>query len=127
MYTTLFKNIFLRTTYDERSRHDFIKYCRMKPSDNFTFDEAVLTDFEKNYRAENAVNWYTRETFIYKLLSRAIRLLEIETLIQMGFFIADLHRQIKQMYYRQIAWYDGKSFIVYRGQIFPFLKERVIA
>jgi tetratricopeptide (TPR) repeat protein len=43
-------------------------------------------------------------------------MLEGDTIINMGFFIHDLHKQIQQLYQKQVADYRGKSFIVYRGQ-----------
>jgi tetratricopeptide (TPR) repeat protein len=50
------------------------------------------------------------------MLNRALRTLEGDTIINMGFFIRDLHQQIQQLYQKQIGTYHGKSFIVYRGQ-----------
>jgi len=43
-------------------------------------------------------------------------MLEGDTIINMGFFIHDLHQQIQQLYQKQIGSYHGKSFTVYRGQ-----------
>ncbi|CAF1325624.1 unnamed protein product [Adineta steineri] len=34
----------------------------------------------------------------------------------MGFFLRDVHQQIQQLYEQQVSTYDGKSFVVYRGQ-----------
>jgi hypothetical protein len=50
------------------------------------------------------------------MLNRALRTLEADTIINMGFFIRDLHRQIVDAYQVQRNSYRGESFIVYRGQ-----------
>ena len=50
------------------------------------------------------------------MLNRALRTLEADTIIKMGFFIRDLHKQIEQLYREQIGNYPEKSFTVYRGQ-----------
>jgi hypothetical protein len=50
------------------------------------------------------------------MLNRALRTLEADTIINMGFFIRDLHRQIEQLYRKQVSSYHAKLFIVYRGQ-----------
>ena len=50
------------------------------------------------------------------MLNRALRLLEADIMVNMGFFIYDLHRQIQQMHAEQVSRYEGKSFVVYRGQ-----------
>jgi hypothetical protein len=43
-------------------------------------------------------------------------MLEADTIINMGFFVRDLHHQIEQLYQKQVGNCDGKSFTVYRGQ-----------
>ena len=50
------------------------------------------------------------------MLNRALRMLEGDTIIYMGFFIRDLHCQIEELYREQIDNYRGKSFLVWRGQ-----------
>jgi len=50
------------------------------------------------------------------MLNRALRTLEGDTIINMGFFIHDLHQQIQELYQKQVGTYLGKAFIVYRGQ-----------
>ena len=50
------------------------------------------------------------------MLNRALRTLEADTIINMGFFIRDLHHQIEELHQKQVSSYQGKSFIVYRGQ-----------
>jgi hypothetical protein len=49
------------------------------------------------------------------MLNRALRTLEGDTIINMGFFIRDLHEQIQELYQKQIDAYRGEPFIVYRG------------
>ena len=103
--------------YQKQSHTDFIEYCRALPSNYFVIDKTVLDEFEKNYQSSDAINWYTRESFMYRMLNRALRLLEIEPLVFMGFFVADLHRQIENLYQQQITSYGTKPITVYRGQI----------
>ena len=50
------------------------------------------------------------------MLNRALRTLEADTIINMGFFIRDLHQQIEELHQKQVSNYRGKPFIVYRGQ-----------
>jgi hypothetical protein len=50
------------------------------------------------------------------MLNRALRTLEGDTIINMGFFIRDLHQQIQELHRNQVSTYHGKSFTVYRGQ-----------
>jgi tetratricopeptide (TPR) repeat protein len=50
------------------------------------------------------------------MLNRALRMLDVDTIINMNFFIRDLHQQIQELYQKQISTYHGKPFAVYRGQ-----------
>jgi hypothetical protein len=50
------------------------------------------------------------------MLNRALRNLEGDTIINMGFLIHDLHRQIEGLDKEQVSSYHGKPFFVYRGQ-----------
>jgi tetratricopeptide (TPR) repeat protein len=112
MCTQLFKEILLEMNYDRQSFKDFITYCRNSdygpPHD--------INRFEKEYRPELAIWWYTYDSFIYPLLNNSLRMMEVGTIIKMGFFVHDLHHQIEQLHRKQIGDYHGKSFIVYRGQ-----------
>ena len=112
MYTQLFKETLLEIEYTEQSMNDFIAYCR-----NGKYGSPTnITRFENDYNANSAIWWYTSPSFIYCMLNDALRMLEADTIITMGFFIRDLHQQIEELYQKQVSNYRGKPFIVYRGQ-----------
>ena len=112
MYTQLLKEILLEMQHTKQSMNDFITYCRNGKYGSPT----SITRFENDYIANSAIWWYTFPSFIYSMLNDALRKLEADTMITMGFFIRDLHHQIEQLYQKQITSYRGKSFVVYRGQ-----------
>ncbi len=60
--------------------------------------------------------WYTREPFIYEVLNRSLRILEAETIINMGFFLRNLHNQIVELHQKQFGNHHVPPFYVYRGQ-----------
>jgi tetratricopeptide (TPR) repeat protein len=115
MYTQIFKEILLEMEHDDKSIKDLAIYCRQFYNDNMK-ELTVIDEFEHKYRTKCPIWWYTRECFTYQMLNRALRMLEGDTIINMGFFIHDLHKQIQQLYQKQVSSYRGKSFIVYRGQ-----------
>ena len=112
MYTQIFKEILLNMEYDQQSVKNFTTYCR--EGDYGTSDD--INRFENGYSKKSAVWWYTASPFVYPMLNAALRLMEAETIINMGFFIHDLHNQIQQLYRQQFDTYRGKLFTVYRGQ-----------
>ena len=62
-------------------------------TDYYKNDEAKLrevNDFEANYTAENAVLWYTRPIFLYKLLNKAFLLRDPQLIFSFGFVVHDL-------------------------------------
>ncbi|CAF1239386.1 unnamed protein product [Adineta steineri] len=112
MYTQLFKEILLNMEHNSQAIKDFITYCRQnnpESSDN-------IDRFEKEYSAQSAIWWYTYPSFIYSMLNDSLRSMEGDTIINLGFFIHDLHLQIQQLHQQQVNSYHGKPFLVYRGQ-----------
>ncbi|CAF1461961.1 unnamed protein product [Adineta steineri] len=112
MYTQLFKEILLNMKHDEREIKQFISYCRH----NDCGSVKNIDEFEKKYQPQSAIWWYTCPSFIYSMLNRALRSMEGDIIINMGFFIHDLHQQIQQLHQQQLSSYQDKPFIVYRGQ-----------
>ncbi|CAF0882349.1 unnamed protein product [Adineta steineri] len=50
------------------------------------------------------------------MLNQALRMMDADIIINMGFFLRDVHQQIKQLHEQQVSSYEQKPFIVYRGQ-----------
>ena len=118
MYSQLLKEILLDLEYDETSIKDFINYCEKQFDGNDRQLEAIKT-IEREYSSKSTVWWYTMESPIYSMLNKALRTLDVETTIMMGFFIRDLHRYLEQLYMVQPIEDRSESFIVYRGQGLP--------
>ena len=119
MYTQLLKNALLGMRHDRKAVEDLVRYCQDKYAGN-THELTLVREFGLGYRPEKAVWWYTRECFTYHMLNRALRHLEADIIVNMGFFIHDLHRQIERMHAKQISEYRGEPFFVYRGQRLSF-------
>lgn len=112
MYTQVLKEILLEMEYNEQSIKDFVSYC----VDNNYATEDRANKFEREYYSHVPIWWYTSESFLYTMLNRALRILETDGLIKMGFFLRDLHRHISKLHSEQFTTYDVSSFTVYRGQ-----------
>ena len=116
MYTQLFKQTLLDMEHDPKTAvRDLVKYCQQTYAGN-PAQLALIEEFHRTYQQQRAIWWYTREGFTYQMLNRALRLLEADVIVNMGFFIHDLHRQIQQLHKKQLAAYGGQPFFVYRGQ-----------
>jgi tetratricopeptide (TPR) repeat protein len=115
MYTQIFKEIILEMEHNEQSIKNFILLWRFHYMNN-TLKLNDIAEFERDYCPQSAITWYTRESFVYEMLNRALRMLEGDTIINMGFMIRDLHQQIDKLHKKQLSSYQGKSCTVYRGQ-----------
>ncbi len=111
MYTQIFKEILLEIEHDEKSIENFTTCCHKNNYGSST----TINQFRKGYNCELAIWWYTCPSFIYSLVNHALRMLEADIIINVGFFIRDLHRQIEDLYHKQISSFYRKPFIVYRG------------
>ncbi|CAF1369960.1 unnamed protein product [Adineta steineri] len=98
--------------HGEQAIEDFITYCR----DHDCFSSTNINRFEKQYNAQTVIWWYTFPSNIYSMLNYALRTLDADAIITMGFFMCHLHQQIQQLYEQQLSTYDEETFIVYRGQ-----------
>ena len=118
MYTQLLKNALLDLKHNQKSVQDLVRFCEDKYAGNAA-ELAIISEFGRDYRPERAIWWYTRECFTYQMLNRALRLLEADIMVNMGFFLHDLHRQLQQLHAEQVSRYNGKHFVLYRGQGLP--------
>ncbi|CAF3495507.1 unnamed protein product, partial [Rotaria sp. Silwood2] len=55
----------------------------------------ILDEFERNYAPKLAIYWYTRDTFFFRLLNKALRQYDTELSFLYGFYIRDLYKQLK--------------------------------
>ena len=115
MYTQLFKRIFLGMSDKDQTQQSLIELCRIQYADNKS-ELRIIEEFDQNYHPSKAIWWYTRECFTYQLLNRALRCLEADIIVDMGFFIRDLHRQIESLHSKQSSQYGEDIFALYRGQ-----------
>ncbi|CAF4652794.1 unnamed protein product [Rotaria sp. Silwood2] len=115
MYTQLFKEILLDMDHGQQVINDLVMFCKETYERN-PDELKCIQDFQRNYHSSNAIWWYTRECFTYKMINRALRTLDADMIIRMGFFLCDVHRQIQELHKKQIPQYHGEPFLLYRGQ-----------
>ncbi|CAF1502811.1 unnamed protein product [Rotaria sordida] len=115
MYTQIFKEILLDTEYNQQSIKDLVLYWRSQYVGN---SEQLnnIDEFGSSYRSDLSISWYTRHWFTYSMLNRALRTLEADIIIKIGFFICDLHRQLVELHAQQFNSDNTTLFTVYRGQ-----------
>ncbi|CAM4936016.1 unnamed protein product [Rotaria socialis] len=113
MYSVIFKSIVLEIN-DDNDDAKSIKalqiYCKKQ-----NIPDAEINELKRKYHQESPIWWYTCEMFLYGMLNRGLRSVNMETMSKLGFFIRSLHLQLGQLHQEQSANFK-KPFTVYRGQ-----------
>ncbi|CAF1418916.1 unnamed protein product [Rotaria sp. Silwood1] len=97
---------------DAKSIKDLADYCRLQND----ISEGQIKQVESEYRNHTPIWWYTAETFIYSMHNRGLRVLDVDIILKMGFFIRHLHNHIQELHREQQRSSVLKKFQVFRGQ-----------
>lgn len=101
---------------DNTAKNELLSICRLQYKDNHV-EMKKINEFNDKYDANNAIRWYTRDSFIYRILNKALRTENIDNIFKVRFFIADLHNQLSKLYqiqYKQKTHHHIET--IYRGQ-----------
>ncbi|CAF1641165.1 unnamed protein product, partial [Rotaria sordida] len=113
-----FKYVLLKTDYDrEQAKREMLETCRNYYRGNKK-ELANINEFEQIYKSTNAIHWYTRQTFVYRLVNKARRTEDYEALLILRFFVIDLCENLRLKYddLKQRQEQLGSSTVVsYRG------------
>jgi tetratricopeptide (TPR) repeat protein len=116
MYTQILKEILLTIKFEQKHIQEYIDYCREQFADN-NQELSNIRKLETKYRTETPIWWYTCQCFLYPMLNLGLRLMDVDIIIRMGFFIGDLYRHIEKLHSDQFGGHHtGAKFTVYRGQ-----------
>ena len=108
LHSQLLINVLLRMKPNEKDKQDLVALCKNEYKKNE--DEIKLVnEFERHYHSSKAIWWYTRESFVYRMLNKALRVQNVNVLFLFRAVIQDLH---VQLYEHQCQ----ESVRVYRGQ-----------
>jgi len=94
IYSQLLTGTLLRMTPNERDNNEFFAVCEKEYSGN-TVSLTNLEEFKQTYSPEEAFLWYTKESFVYRLLNKALRTQNIDLLFLFRFFIRDIYLQLE--------------------------------
>ncbi|UJR29309.1 hypothetical protein I4U23_010523 [Adineta vaga] len=109
LHSQLLISCLLRMESSSQDRHELVAKCR-KLYKEIPNQLKIVDEFEKEYSSEESLRWYTRESFLYRLLNKALRVQNIDFLFLFRFFIHDLEKQLQQRRH-------STPIRVYRGQL----------
>lgn len=92
---------------------ELIEMCRHYYHGNVKELE-LINQFEHEYQPNKAIYWYSKKSFISKLLNKALKIEDIDLLYKFRQYIADLSENL-QHEHRRLLLSNENTFIVYRG------------
>ncbi|CAF1144089.1 unnamed protein product [Adineta ricciae] len=109
LYSQLLVDCLIRMTPTSSDKNELIEVCNQIYADSPN-ELTLLKEFQETYSSNRAIWWYTRETFLYRLLNKALRTKNFHLLFLFRFFLRDVSQQLK-------ANQCTTSIRVYRGQL----------
>ena len=104
----------------EKTKNEFIGICKeIYKNDRNTLDE--IDEFGKSYKKEQALYWYTQDSFVHKLLNGAMRQNNTRLILMFRFFIIDMYKQLAEQSEEPVMLENQDDLFpkyhVYRAQI----------
>jgi tetratricopeptide (TPR) repeat protein len=93
IHSQLLIDCILRMKSNSTDRSELISICKQQYEGN-DVELKILKDFERNYSPSQALYWYTRQSFLYRLLNKALRIQNVDLIFLFRFFIHDIEQQL---------------------------------
>ncbi|CAF0925630.1 unnamed protein product [Adineta steineri] len=105
-------NILKQIPHNEYKRDEILNKClQYYRMNNYELD--TIISFRQSYTAQQAIQWYTKECFLYRFLNRALYIHDIEYLYSFQYFLIDICLEIEK---ECEIIKNEKYLIVYRAQ-----------
>ena len=73
---------------------NLINFCKQQYKNNPN-ELNIIKEFENDYSSDRSLWWYTRQSFLYRLLNKALRVQNIDLLFLFRFFIRDIGQELE--------------------------------
>ncbi|CAF4956822.1 unnamed protein product [Rotaria sp. Silwood1] len=113
LWFQLFNHVITHLPRNQQAKQQMIQMCKHYYRRN-PKELTLINQFEREYRSEEAICWYSKESFIYKLINKALRSEDIDLLYTFRFFIGDLSQNLNREH-EKILSSEEEMLIVYRG------------
>jgi hypothetical protein len=106
------KDALFQLPRDGKGKDEMVNVCHRFYTNNLA-QLALIEEFKRNYQPEDAPRWFSRSSFLYKLVNRALRTQDVEQLYVFRYFIRDLSFWLSREFNKILA--RRKIFFLYRG------------
>lgn len=108
LHSQLLIDVLIGMPFSSNAIRELVSYISPTYKENQT-DSLVLDEFMQDYSSDKVVWWYSRDSCIYRILNKALRVQDPDILFHYRFFIRDLQKQLQ-------ALQCQSRMHVYRGQ-----------
>jgi hypothetical protein len=113
-YKQLLQDVFSTIHESALAKPAMLDFCLQLYANNNTL--ADIRNFADKYRPEDSVNWYTKESFVYRCVNQTLRSGDIDKCYSLRFYIANLRAQLYGLKYQQEKVMEKAGMtILYRG------------
>ena len=111
-------DMILRLNHNNFAKYEMLEMCKAKFASN-PAELAYIGIFEKTYIEKNAITWYTKDCFLYRLLNESLWTESIDLIVKLRYFIQDLHNQLAELHsvFLQSLPPGHQMLTLYRGLI----------
>ncbi|UJR18874.1 hypothetical protein I4U23_022002 [Adineta vaga] len=105
----------LRMNDSSNEKNEMLEECRKHYIHDKT-EYAKIIEFENNFNKNDAIRWYTRDSFLYRLFNKALRTQNVRFIYKFRFFLKALYNQLTHVYNTETV-HSKPIQEVYRGQM----------
>ncbi len=109
LHAQLLIDCLMRMKYNIDDKMELMSLCKQQYRGN-SKQLKLITEFERDYLSDYALWWYTRDSFLYKMLNKALRVQNIHLIFLFRFFIRHVVKQL-------IRYKCPTAIRVYRAQL----------
>lgn len=95
LHSQLLIDCLLHMKTTSTDKHEFINLCKTEYSSNNT-ELPIIQEFQQKYISNQSIWWYTKESFINRVLNKALCIKNLDLLYLLGFFIRDIHENLQK-------------------------------
>lgn len=109
LHFQLLIDVLIKIKPNEQDRQDLIKLVKNEYRYN-EHEMELVNQFYLNYHHSDAIQWFTRDSFVYRLINKALRVQNVEVLYLFRIVIRDIFKQL-------LARQCKDNILVFRGQM----------
>ncbi|CAF0745924.1 unnamed protein product [Adineta steineri] len=91
------QSVLLNMPKSAEAKEMMVSKCRAYYRGNIK-EMANISEFDLTYKSTEAIEWYTKETFLYRFINKALRTEDVDVLYHFRFYIIDLCKQLEIKY-----------------------------